>query len=111
LAKDEKIFKDTARIKRERKTIDKMINLYCNINHGTQNILCADCQTLKDYAFQRLLNCPFHENKPVCANCSVHCYKQDMREKIKQVMRFSGPKIFFRHPYLSVLHLIDEKFR
>ena len=88
-----------------------MIHLYCSLNHSNTDGICSECQTLQDYAFQRLLNCPFHEDKPVCANCTVHCYKQDMREKIKQVMRFSGPKIFFRHPYLSVMHLIDEKFR
>ncbi len=28
--------------------------------------------------------------KTFCANCKVHCYKPEMREKIRAVMRFFG---------------------
>ena len=35
----------------------------------------------------RLDRCPFRDEKPTCSNCLVHCYKPDMRERIREVMR------------------------
>jgi hypothetical protein len=86
-----------------------MIHIYCKGNHNSNGILCEECEQLNEYAFQKLLYCPFEENKPVCSDCTVHCYKPDMRLKVKEVMRYSGPKMIFRHPYLAVMHLIYEK--
>lgn len=97
------------RIERERLTIGVMIDLYCEKNHGS-TLLCGECSELKDYAYQRLLLCPFEDEKPVCSNCTVHCYKPDMRLRVKEVMRFSGPRMLTKHPFLAVMHLIDEKF-
>jgi predicted amidophosphoribosyltransferase len=97
------------RIRREKMTIYKMIYLYCKNLHNNDGQLCDDCANTLDYAYQRLLHCPFHENKPVCSNCNVHCYKPEMREKVKSIMRYSGPRMLFKHPYLTLLHIIDEK--
>ncbi len=77
--------------------------------HKTHGKLCEDCNQLNNYALERLLYCPFQENKPVCSECTVHCYKMDMREKVKKVMRYSGPRMIFRHPYLAIMHLLHEK--
>jgi hypothetical protein len=38
----------------------------------------------------------------------IHCYKPAMREKIKNVMRYSGPRVTFRHPILALFHVIDS---
>ncbi|MEI7484651.1 MAG: nitrous oxide-stimulated promoter family protein [Ignavibacteriota bacterium] len=95
------------RLERERITIGKMIDYYCSKNHSTYP--CADCTELKDYALKRLLLCPFDEDKPVCSNCTVHCYKTEMRQRVKDVMRYSGPRMLMKHPYLAVMHLIDER--
>ncbi len=97
------------RIRREKSTIEKMILIYCRENHNSTNTLCPDCNTIKTYAIERLLNCPFEENKPVCSNCEIHCYKPEMRAKIKKIMSFSGPRMLFKHPYLAIMHLLDEK--
>jgi len=97
-----------SRLKRERKTVRKMIALYCHAQHGNpRGHLCPDCQSLADYADQRILHCPFNPSKPTCANCPVHCYRSDQREQIRQVMRFSGPRMLIYHPRLALLHLID----
>jgi hypothetical protein len=32
-----------------------------------------------------------------------------MREKIKEVMRFSGPRMIFCHPIMAIRHLIESK--
>ena len=48
----------------------------------------------------------FMENKTFCSNCRVHCYKPEMREKIREVMRFSGPRMLLCHPILAVWHVV-----
>ena len=96
-----------SRLIRERRTVTAMIRLYCRDQHGTQAELCAECQSLLDYADERLAKCPFQENKTVCAKCQVHCYKAQMRERIRVVMRYAGPRMLRRHPLLTVQHLWD----
>ena len=32
-----------------------------------------------------------------------------MREKIRAVMRFSGPRMIFRHPVTAVRHVLEVK--
>ena len=97
------------RIIRERLTVEKMIYLYCNAKHGENGgSLCPDCQDLLDYASERLKNCPFQESKSTCAKCIVHCYRPVYRQKLRAVMRFSGPRMLTRHPALAVMHLFDS---
>jgi hypothetical protein len=97
------------RLRRERITIDKMIALYCHGQHGTAHNLCADCTGLQAYAHQRLEKCVFGTEKPTCANCPVHCYKPEMRQKIRVMMRYSGPRMLLYHPVLAVMHLLDGR--
>jgi hypothetical protein len=95
------------RLARERATVAAMIRLACRERHGMQAGLCPGCQELQDFASVRLDRCPFQDRKPTCANCLVHCYKPDMRERIRDVMRYAGPRMLRRHPILTVCHLID----
>ena len=94
---------------REKKVVSEMISLYCRKKHGTKNGLCPDCATLDAYAKMRSDKCPFMETKTFCSNCKVHCYKSDMREKIREVMRFSGPRMLTVHPVMAVRHVIESK--
>ncbi len=94
---------------KEKYIVGEMIALYCKKNHHTKNGLCDECQNLKSYAEMRSDKCPFMETKTFCSNCKVHCYKQEMREKIRQVMRFSGPRMIFYHPFMAVNHIIQSK--
>jgi len=95
------------RLQREQKTIDLMIELYCHDQHKIQNRLCTDCQALKDYALLRLEKCPYQEKKTTCANCPTHCYQKSMREKIREVMRYAGPRMLRHYPWLTIMHLLD----
>ena len=96
--------------KRERKKalVSRMIALYCKKNHGGKS-LCPDCAALDAYARQRSDRCPFMETKTFCSNCQVHCYKPEMRERIRAVMRFSGPRMILYHPLLAVRHVMETK--
>ena len=70
-----------------------MIALYCRRQHKTpKGTLCPECRQLHDYALTRIDKCPFMETKTFCSACKVHCYKPDMREKIRAVMRWAGPQ-------------------
>jgi hypothetical protein len=95
------------RIEREAQTLSAMFQLYCRKQHGSLNELCAECQELEDYSLKRLEKCPFQQGKTTCANCAIHCYKADMRNRIRQVMRFSGPRMLLAHPVLTMQHYID----
>ena len=99
----------SGRLLRERVTVDKMIELYCRGNHAPQGGLCAECAGLSEYAHQRLEKCVFGAEKPTCANCPVHCYKPEMRAKIRAVMRYSGPRMLLHHPVLALRHLLDGR--
>lgn len=61
------------------------------------------------YAEKRLDKCVFGEEKPACKQCPVHCYQPAKREEMKQIMRWAGPRMLWRHPVLTVRHLIDDK--
>lgn len=94
---------------REKETVSLMIGLYCRKKHHTNGSLCEECQALNDYAIMRSDKCPFMESKTFCSNCRVHCYKPDMRERIREVMRISGPRMIFHHPVMAVRHVIESK--
>ena len=100
------------RRRREQKTIDAMLRMYCR-GHGHARAetapLCTECAALREYAARRLERCLFGDAKPACAKCVVHCYRADMRERMREVMRWSGPRMLLRHPVLAFLHLIDER--
>ena len=93
---------------REKAVVSEMIALYCRENHHGR-ALCPDCAALAEYACQRSDKCPFMETKTFCSNCTVHCYKPEMREKIRAVMRYSGPRMLLHHPVMAVRHVIEMK--
>jgi len=97
------------RAEREKQTVRKMIGLYCDAHHSGGEALCEECRALLMYAEQRAEKCPYGEAKSACSQCPIHCYKPEMKAKIGRVMRFSGPKMIYRHPILAVWHLIDKR--
>jgi predicted amidophosphoribosyltransferase len=96
------------RISREMETVRRMIELYCRGNHGGRG-LCAECDALWRYAVQRVERCPVRDDKPACSGCGTHCYRPEMRERIRSVMRYAGPRMAWRHPVLSLLHFLDVR--
>ncbi len=88
-------------------------SVYCRVHHagdkaplgedeagsagpGLKNYpLCAECREFLSYAISRRLRCPL-EPKPVCKHCDVHCYRPGHREKVRQIMRFSGKYLIMR---------------
>jgi len=70
--------------------LKKFIEVYCSKQHDSDDEqLCSECGELLDYAAERLAKCPLNP-KPKCKDCSVHCYDESHRARIKEVMKFSG---------------------
>ena len=126
---------DAPRLVRERRTIRAMVALYCREQHPVAHrspaeevqvtgvaraaagpdqaapggaALCPDCWALQEYAFARLDRCPYGAAKPTCTQCPIHCYRPAMREQVRVVMRYAGPRMLWRHPLLSLLHQWDS---
>lgn len=70
--------------------------------------VCEECSALLNYAYQRLDHCKFGENKPTCKKCPIHCYKPDMKEHMREAMRYAGPRMMWYHPIAAIKHLIRE---
>ena len=98
------------KIQKEKETVEKMINLYCEKKHSTsKGALCPECQKLLEYSHQRLEQCQYQENKPTCRKCPVHCYRPTMRKEVRRVMRFSGPRLALRAPMDWIRHQIHDR--
>nr|WP_103984345.1 nitrous oxide-stimulated promoter family protein [Parabacteroides chinchillae] len=90
-------------VAKEKIVIEKMIRLYCRHKEGNAT-LCADCMELLQYAHTRLDRCSFGDKKGSCRKCKIHCYKPEMRERIKTVMRYSGPRMLIYTPWITIRH-------
>jgi hypothetical protein len=99
------------RLRREARTVEAMIDLYCKRSKHDGPRPCAECRELLAYSLARLEKCPFGGGKPTCANCTVHCYRPDMRARARSVMREAGPRMVYRHPFLALLHLVVDARR
>lgn len=91
---------------KEAETVACMIQVHCRGVHGSKRGLCSDCKALLGYAESRLSKCIHGDEKPFCSSCTTHCYKPDMREKIAQVMRYSGPRMLLHHPIVAIRHMV-----
>lgn len=105
------------RIEREKQTVGQMVAIYCrghqhaHFGEGHSNgrgALCAECTALLEYAHSRLDHCKYGEKKPTCEKCPIHCYKPAMREQIRTVMRYSGPRMLWHHPLAALRHLLSK---
>lgn len=93
------------RVEKEKKVIELMINIYCRKKHNLKDGLCDECEELLEYAHKRLTLCKFGDEKTTCSKCPIHCYKKDMKLKVKEVMRFSGPRLIIYNPIELIRHM------
>ena len=94
------------KVENEKRILEKMIFLFCRKKHHTSNVLCQGCEALRTYALDRLSRCPFKEDKTACKDCKVHCYQNDKRIEIREVMRFSGPRMLLYYPIDFIRHIL-----
>lgn len=90
----------------EKATLHRMIAVYCKGQRHSSH-LCSDCLELLDYSTGKLNACPFGNNKSFCTKCAIHCYRPDMRDKIRKVMRYAGPRMLFYAPVIAIKHFFQ----
>lgn len=106
MSKHKKSKKNT-RIAREKEVVSKMIALYCRHKLGMKE-MNEEYRALEEYAHKRLSCCKFGEKKPACKKCPIHCYKPSMREEIRKIMRWAGPRMLFYDPIAALRHLLNR---
>ncbi|NLJ40305.1 MAG: nitrous oxide-stimulated promoter family protein [Clostridiales bacterium] len=92
----------------EKHIVNLMIKIYCRGMKHSPEAYCNDCKELMAYSNMRVDKCPFMKTKTFCKSCRIHCFKKDMRVRIKEVMRYSGPRMIFHHPILTIQHGIES---
>ena len=100
-------FKSKA-LEKEYVTVKLMIELYCHKNHRKHSGICHECLDLLDYAKVRLSKCPHYASKIPCSKCAIHCYKEPLRSKIREVMAFSGRRMVLYHPFSGIMHFFSK---
>ncbi|WP_153916350.1 nitrous oxide-stimulated promoter family protein [Shewanella sp. TC10] len=95
----------------ELNTMTAMAKIYCRAHHQPEHnqALCAECTELLQYAETRLDRCPYGQDKPTCNKCPVHCYKPHMKQRVREIMIYSGPRMLIPHPIMSIKHLLAER--
>lgn len=100
---------------RDKRTVSQMIAIYCAGNHADRKRdvrsyagepLCSECAELDSYAVRRTQECRRMEVKTSCDRCPIHCYTADELERIREVMRYAGPRMMLHHPVAGVRHLL-----
>lgn len=91
----------------EKRVIRQMIGIFCRHREGNRE-LCSDCRELLEYAEERIDRCPLGEKKTTCRLCTIHCYHPDMKEKVRHVMRYSGPRMLIYSPFEALKHIWRE---
>jgi hypothetical protein len=101
----------TAMIIKDAEVLAEFISIYCSDKH-TRSVkspvatggavgkyleqcnlpLCEECRRLLTHAVSKRILCPY-DPKPSCKKCKTHCYGPGYREKIREVMRYSGMRL------------------
>lgn len=75
---------------REFSVLQRFTEVYCRKHHErASGSLCDECANLLRYARRRVEACPY-DPKPKCKDCPTHCYSAANRQRIREIMRFSG---------------------
>jgi len=89
--------------------LEFMLKLYCKKFHNT-HILCKECNEIINYAIIKLEKCPFRGTIHTCKTCHIHCFTDNYRKKITEIMRFAGPQMIRHKPFSAIFHLIALKY-
>ncbi|MCL1798907.1 MAG: nitrous oxide-stimulated promoter family protein [Eggerthellaceae bacterium] len=105
------------RRQREKRTISQMLVMYCEAHHADTareqhsycgGLLCPECLLLDSYAVERTERCRKMDEKTSCEECGNHCYEPSMRQSIRAVMRYAGPRMLAKHPVAAIRHLLGR---
>jgi hypothetical protein len=101
------------------RVLTEFVELYCRSKHGDARRtkidtsflaggtvhLCGECSALVNHAAEKRQHCPL-DPKPSCKKCPVHCYGNDYRRRIREVMAFSGRRMILRGRLDYLVHFL-----
>jgi hypothetical protein len=119
VAHDTRLLGDFARIYCDAKHVDRprtqlaSTGVELGVYGRKPLVVCEECAALLVYAEKRRAFCPQDkpdQPKPFCSHCPTHCYKPDMREYMRDVMRFAGPRSMLHgHAVDGIRHMIEGR--
>lgn len=87
-------------------TLKALFPIYCRKYHNSKKTkLCDSCKAELEYAIHKTEICPDKDQGKTCSECKVHCFESEHRERIKEIMRFAGPRLIWSHPLLAIRYL------
>jgi hypothetical protein len=94
--------------KKELGVLVNFVRIFCEAKHGAgvekkdaremsagETVLCRECAELVEYAMEKLRMCPLSP-KPSCKKCRIHCYGNEQRARIREIMASSGRRMILR---------------
>ena len=105
------------RREREKLVVSQMIAVYCAGHHNRTErtatafcgeAVCPACEELDRFAVLRTQKCRKMETKTSCKNCEHHCYPPAMEQRIRDVMRYAGPRMLYKHPIAAIRHMLGK---
>jgi hypothetical protein len=99
----------TRQQKKDIKLLGTFVDVYCAAKHrgadsspvnlpydlGTR-MLCPECALFFAYALTKRLLCPLELEKPTCKHCRIHCYDEQHRKKVREIMSYVGRRMVMR---------------
>lgn len=104
-----------ARRTREKLVVSQMIAISCAGHHPASTrtetahcgeAVCPACSELDRFAVARTQRCRKMDTKTSCKECEHHCYSPRMQQQIREVMRYAGPRMLYRHPVSAIRHML-----
>lgn len=102
-----------AHLERDRKTLEAIGRIYCGAHHAGEKDaagLCASCREAVEATFGRVAACP-HGHDGNCQDCETHCQRGEARSRIREIMRYSAPRMALRHPLMTLDYLRKKRTR
>ncbi|MCH3995983.1 MAG: nitrous oxide-stimulated promoter family protein [Prevotella sp.] len=90
---------------RDKQIVKLMIELYCKHKLETDQVPKKYLQLI-NYASFKIDHCSWGNNKPACKDCPHHCYAPEKRNEIREIMRWTGPRMIIWCPRAAIGHLL-----
>jgi len=108
------------------KILARFIELFCRAKHDSKAtdaasvpeilqtgnkrrlVLCQECAGLLEHGMKKRALCPLNP-KPACKNCHIHCYTPEYRQRIREIMAYSGRKMVLRGRLDYLWHYYFQK--
>ena len=96
---------------KELKTVRKMIEIYCKGQHRRKSgDLCESCAELMHLCRSKGRAMPTYGRKKHFVPCAKHTVMhRPIGNELKEVMRYSGPRMLWIHPIMTIRHILLGK--